>query len=94
MSERCAHVILIGAAADKIAAALTGTRPLHRAATMPEAVALGLRLGQPGNIVLLAPACASFDMFDKYEQRGRVFKDAVRQLAAREGRAVPRLSES
>jgi len=78
--ERCEHVILIGAAADKIGAALENTKPLHRAATMPEAVELGLRLGRPGDIVLLAPACASFDMFDNYEHRGRVFKEAVRSL--------------
>lgn len=78
--ERCDHVILIGAAADKIAAALAGTKPLHRAASMPEAVEVGHRLGHPGNIVLLAPACASFDMFDNYEHRGRVFKDAVKRM--------------
>ncbi|MBL8191514.1 MAG: UDP-N-acetylmuramoyl-L-alanine--D-glutamate ligase [Acidobacteria bacterium] len=78
--ERCEHVILIGTAADKIEAALAETKPLHRAATMPEAVKLGLKLGQPGNVVLLAPACASFDMFDNYEHRGRVFKEAVRSL--------------
>lgn len=81
--ERCEHVILIGAAADKIGAALEGTKPLHRAATMPEAVKLGLELGQPGNVVLLAPACASFDMFDNYEHRGRVFKEAVKHLDSR-----------
>ncbi len=80
--ERCANVILIGAAAEKIAAALTDTRPLHRAATMEEAVELGLKLGRPGEIVLLAPACASFDMFENYEHRGRVFKAAVMRLAA------------
>lgn len=79
--ERCEHVILIGAAADKIAAALENTRPLHRAATMPDAVRLGVELGKPGHTVLLAPACASFDMFDNYEHRGRVFKDSVRALA-------------
>ena len=78
--ERCEHVILIGAAAGKIAAALENTRPLHRAATMPEAVEMGLKLARPGDIVLLAPACASFDMFDNYEHRGRVFKEAVRSL--------------
>ncbi len=81
--ERCEHVILIGAAADKIAAALENTKPLHRAATMPEAVELGLRLGRPGDVVLLAPACASFDMFDNYEHRGRVFKEAVKSLESR-----------
>jgi UDP-N-acetylmuramoylalanine--D-glutamate ligase len=47
---------------------------------MLEAVKLGLELGRPGNVVLLAPACASFDMFDNYEHRGRVFKEAVRSL--------------
>src|SRR5262245_26086263 len=78
--ERCSNVILIGAAADKIAAALENTRPLRRAATMEEAVEIGLKIGKPGEIVLLAPACASFDMFDNYEHRGSVFKEAVRRL--------------
>jgi UDP-N-acetylmuramoylalanine--D-glutamate ligase len=77
---RCSNIILIGAAADKIAAALRNTRPLRRASTMQEAVEIGLEVGKPGEIVLLAPACASFDMFDNYEHRGRVFKEAVRKL--------------
>jgi len=79
---RCSNVILIGAAADKIAAALRDTRPLRRASTMEEAVEIGLEVGKPGEIVLLAPACASFDMFDNYEHRGRVFKEAVRRLGS------------
>jgi UDP-N-acetylmuramoylalanine--D-glutamate ligase len=78
--ERCEHVILIGAAADKIAAALPNTKPLHHAATMPDAVKLGRELARMGGTVLLAPACASFDMFENYEHRGRVFKEAVRAL--------------
>jgi UDP-N-acetylmuramoylalanine--D-glutamate ligase len=77
---RCSNVILIGAAADKIAAALENTRPLLRASTMEDAVEIGLKVGKPGEIVLLAPACASFDMFDNYEHRGRAFKEAVRRL--------------
>jgi UDP-N-acetylmuramoylalanine--D-glutamate ligase len=81
--ERCANVILIGAAAEKIASALAETRPLHRAATMRDAVRLGKQLAQPGGIVLLAPACASFDMFDNFEHRGRVFKEAVAELTGR-----------
>jgi UDP-N-acetylmuramoylalanine--D-glutamate ligase len=78
--DRCSNVILIGAAADKIEAALRNTRPLRRASTMEEAVEIGLKIGKPGEVVLLAPACASFDMFDNYEHRGRVFKEAVRNL--------------
>jgi UDP-N-acetylmuramoylalanine--D-glutamate ligase len=86
VSERCQHVILIGAATEKIAAALHNTRPLHRAATLPEAVELGLKLSRAGDTVLLAPACASFDMFDNYEHRGRVFKEAVKSLEAKSNR--------
>lgn len=77
VQTRCKHVILIGAAAEKIATALENTKPMHRAVTMEDAVALSTRLANTGDTVLLAPACASFDMFDNYEHRGRVFKDAV-----------------
>jgi UDP-N-acetylmuramoylalanine--D-glutamate ligase len=82
VKERCAHVILIGAAAAKIGAAIAGAAPLQRSATMEGAVEKGLKLAAAGEVVLLAPACASFDMFENYEHRGRVFKDAVRRLAA------------
>jgi len=77
---RAEHVILIGAAAGKIAAAIEGAAPIHRAASLEDAVSLGVALGRPGSIVLLAPACASFDMFDNFEHRGRVFKAAVANL--------------
>jgi UDP-N-acetylmuramoylalanine--D-glutamate ligase len=77
VQERCEQVILIGAAADKIAAALENTKPLHRAMTMQAAVKLSKELARKGDTVLLAPACASFDMFDNYEHRGSVFKEAV-----------------
>ena len=83
--ERCRQVVLIGAAAAKIAEALDGTKPLHRADTMEQAVRLGFELCEPGDTVLLAPACASFDMFDNYEHRGRVFKEAVHRLQAEQG---------
>lgn len=81
LESRCRAAILIGAAADKIQAAVEGTTTLHRARDMREAVELGLLHAQPGDTVLLAPACASFDMFENYEHRGRMFKQEVQRLA-------------
>jgi UDP-N-acetylmuramoylalanine--D-glutamate ligase len=78
MISRVKLVILIGAAADKIADAIGGRLPVARAASMADAVRLGLANGNPGDVVLLSPACASFDMFDNYEHRGKTFKEAVR----------------
>jgi len=72
--------LLIGSAADKIEADLAGVIPVERAGTMARAVEVASRSAKPGDIVLLAPACASFDQFDSYEHRGRVFKQLVREL--------------
>jgi len=49
--------------------------------TLPEALARAAELAAPGDVVLLAPACASFDQFDNFEHRGRVFKEEVQRLA-------------
>jgi UDP-N-acetylmuramoylalanine--D-glutamate ligase len=72
--------LLIGSAADKIETQLGGVIPVERAETMDRAVELAARRARPGDVVLLAPACASFDQFENYEQRGRVFKQLVREL--------------
>ncbi|MBI3650199.1 MAG: UDP-N-acetylmuramoyl-L-alanine--D-glutamate ligase [Acidobacteria bacterium] len=80
LKQRVKQIILLGAASDKIAAQLAGVRPMVRAASMSDAVAIAIESASQGDIVLLAPACASFDMFDNYEHRGRVFKDAVKSL--------------
>ncbi len=72
--------LLIGSAADKIEADLAGVIPVERAGTLARAVEMASRCAQPGDIVLLAPACASFDQFENYEQRGRAFKQLVREL--------------
>ena len=72
--------VLIGSAADFLEHALAGTVPLARAASMDEAVARARSLAQPGDTVLLSPACASFDMFRNYEERGDAFARAVRAL--------------
>lgn len=72
-------VVLIGRDAPLIAQVLDGTVPLLHAADMDEAVRLAAEATHPGDCVLLSPACASFDMFDNYEHRGRVFAEAVQR---------------
>lgn len=72
--------LLIGSAAAKIAAELQGFVPLIHAGTLDCAVKQAWAAARPGDTILLAPACASFDQFESYEHRGRVFKDLVRQL--------------
>jgi UDP-N-acetylmuramoylalanine--D-glutamate ligase len=54
--------------------------PVTQVASLEDAVREGATIGEPGDVVLLSPACASFDMFDNYEHRGRVFKKAVQEL--------------
>jgi UDP-N-acetylmuramoylalanine--D-glutamate ligase len=78
--QRVKHLVLIGEAAGKIREALSDVVETNDARTMEEAVSMCRSYAQSGDVVLLAPACASFDMFQNYEQRGRVFKDAVRKL--------------
>ena len=80
LRQRNGRAILIGAAAEKIAADLNGAVPLEHAGTLDRAVKLAIDTARPGETVLLAPACSSFDQFENYEQRGRVFKQLVAQL--------------
>ena len=77
------RLILIGEDADAIAKELGGYAPSERAANMREAVQHSFQSAEPGDIVLLAPACASFDMFESFEHRGRVFKEEVSSLEFR-----------
>ena len=78
-------VVLVGSAREKIREALAGTVPLIEADTYPEVVRAARAAAAPGDIVLLAPACTSWDMFRNFEERGRVFKREVRRLARRKG---------
>jgi UDP-N-acetylmuramoylalanine--D-glutamate ligase len=82
-------VLLIGSAADKIEAELGGVVPAERAGTMALAVEIAAARAQPGDTVLLAPACASFDQFESYEHRGRAFKQLVRDLAEKHAADEP-----
>lgn len=78
--EKVKSMILIGEAKNKIANALDGLTDISYAPTMEEAVRMAAEKGVPGDTVLLSPACASFDMFKDFEDRGRKFKEAVRSL--------------
>lgn len=80
LREKAILALLIGAAAEKIEKQIAGSVALERAETLDRAVETASHAAQRGDVVLLAPACASFDQFQNYEQRGRVFKDLVRQL--------------
>ncbi|HVA95021.1 MAG TPA: UDP-N-acetylmuramoyl-L-alanine--D-glutamate ligase [Candidatus Dormibacteraeota bacterium] len=82
-------VLLIGSAAEKIEAQLGGVVPAERAGTMARAVEIAAQRAQLGDTVLLAPACASFDQFESYEHRGRVFKQLVRELAQKHAAREP-----
>jgi len=83
VAKHARAVVLIGRDGDKIAAALAGSGvPELRAATMEQAVSIAFAQAQPGDAVLLSPACASFDMFRNYEHRAQVFVNAVHDLAA------------
>ena len=81
LRERVRCVYTIGAAAEKIEAHTAGAAEIVRAATLDAALKRAAEAAQPGDVVLLAPACASFDQFENYEQRGRVFKELVQALA-------------
>jgi UDP-N-acetylmuramoylalanine--D-glutamate ligase len=79
--QRVKKLILIGQAAEEMGRALGGGTSTVRAASMEEAVALAAAVAEPGEVVLLSPACASFDMFRDYAHRGEAFTDAVLKVA-------------
>ncbi len=86
---RADAVVTIGEASELIRAALESVVPVHHAASMGEAVRRAFALASPGGVVLLAPACSSFDMFADYAARGRAFKEEVQRLAAESGEGKP-----
>ena len=83
LQERVKRVYTIGAAAEKIESQIKGAEVVH-AETLERAVRRASQEAAAGDIVLLAPACASFDQFESYEHRGRVFKELVRSLGEQE----------
>jgi UDP-N-acetylmuramoylalanine--D-glutamate ligase len=78
--ERVRKMILIGEDAPAIERELNSATPFEHASDMHDAVARAFTAAEGGDVVLLAPACASFDMFESFEHRGRVFKEEVSRL--------------
>ncbi|HKY43986.1 MAG TPA: hypothetical protein VJM50_12955, partial [Pyrinomonadaceae bacterium] len=75
--EKVRKLVLIGEDADTIASELGDFAPFERATGMRDAVTRSFKAAEKGDVVLLAPACASFDMFGSFEHRGKVFKEEV-----------------
>jgi UDP-N-acetylmuramoylalanine--D-glutamate ligase len=73
-------VVAIGEAADEVVAAFDGIRPAEVAGSMADAVARARDLAEPGDVVLLSPACASFDWYSGYAARGEDFANRARAL--------------
>jgi len=82
LRQKAKLVLLIGAAAEKIESELEGAVEMRNAGTLERALNIALERAKPGDTVLLAPACASFDQYENYEQRGREFKEIVARMAA------------
>jgi UDP-N-acetylmuramoylalanine--D-glutamate ligase len=87
LRERVKAVYTIGAAAEKIRSHIKGTTQIVSSGNIETALKQASAAARPGDVVLLAPACASFDQFQNYEHRGRVFKELVHQLAAHDSSA-------
>ena len=80
VTEHVKNIVAIGESAEKVVGVFTPIVRVTKATTMEEAVHAAASLTSPGDVVLLSPACASFDWFEDYEQRGRVFKQIVMNL--------------
>jgi len=83
--ERVRGVVLIGESRSRLRRLLNGSTTVTECETLDEAVQAATGLVGPGSTVLFSPACASFDMFRDFEDRGRTFKDIVRRMLDAEG---------
>lgn len=81
LRRKARAAVLLGEARERMERELAGAVPLRRAASMGEAVREAAACARAGDVVLLSPACSSFDMYHNFEERGEAFRDAVRELA-------------
>ncbi len=89
VKENVKSIILLGEAREKIKTALKGIVPMETVSSIEEAVRLGYSRAKPREVMLLAPACTSFDMFQNFEERGKVFKREVLSLEKEPGKERP-----
>ncbi|KKN62026.1 hypothetical protein LCGC14_0515780 [marine sediment metagenome] len=89
VKENIKRIILLGEATEKIRTTLKGIVPMETVSSIEEAVRLGYSRAKPQEVMLLAPACTSFDMFQNFEERGKVFKREVLSLAKELGKERP-----
>lgn len=80
LKDYCKQVLSIGESMDKIERELHGAFPITRCETLPQAVCFAAKNARPGEVVLLSPACASFDQFKSFEERGLLFKKLVAEI--------------
>jgi UDP-N-acetylmuramoylalanine--D-glutamate ligase len=85
IKERVKALILMGEAKEKMRAAFQDLLPVYLVAGMEQGVRLAWNIAKKGEVILLSPACSSFDMFHDYEDRGRTFKEIVRRVAGDAG---------
>ena len=78
IARRVKALVLLGETRERLARVWDGLAPVHLAGDMAQAVAQAASLADPGEVVLLSPACASFDMFRDYAHRGEIFQKAVK----------------
>ena len=88
LRQRARAALLIGAATEKISSDLGDSVRVERAGTLERAVQMAVSLARTGDVVLLAPACSSFDQFKNYEDRGRAFKDLVTEFERRSSAGI------
>lgn len=81
VSEKVRGIVLLGEASQKMARVFKGLTKIVRVFSMREAVNAASKMAKPGDVVLLSPACASFDMFQNFEERGNRFKSLVNELS-------------
>ena len=86
VERKVKHIVLIGEASSLIEERLSGVRPCRFCDTLQEAIRTAYRLAGEGDTVLFSPACASFDMFRNYQDRGNAFKDEVFRLSGSAGK--------